>query len=489
MKVRPQMAVSGKRISCPVCHSPIAVYMPSDAESPEFRAELPQATPQQPAGAQTRRHPAEDSPEFAPSRLERPSAEPPAGFSSPEAPPPDDGTFLRNLKHAEEQTSGQEVRVTVRRRKRIADRALPIDWNSSVDDVLEAEVYADPWIAPVPIPEEVITQKESEFVVSEHMEDGQLVTRMKRVRKRRIIGMAQLFFRRLSIGTRIACLTLVAAIAVGGMWYGIAVFRKKFTPVTYEDAREEFRPNRGDLASQDEAGAVEVLTAFLAADGAQAKLPHVRLPHRVLPLMEEWYQKHPDKPAKAGEVTKRDKILAGGLYLVLLQMEVVEPDPLDPALTRSVAHFYAVEEMGNDTERSYKVDWETAVEWRPMSFEEFKLERPRRPVPFRLKLRSDDYYNHSFIDTNKWLSAELYYPCPDERNPFQFHGYLDKRSRAYRDLAIYTEPGNKCSVIINLRYPDDAVSSEQVIIDSMEHPSWFYTEDKPPSAQMEGKGR
>jgi hypothetical protein len=35
-------------------------------------------------------------------------------------------------------------------------------------------------------------------------------------------------------------------------------------------------------------------------------------------------------------------------------------------------------------------------------------------------------------------------------------------------------------VIVTLRYPEDAVSRDQVIIDSLVHPSWFYSEDVPP---------
>jgi hypothetical protein len=45
MKVRAQ-AVTGARVSCPVCHSPVAVNSPATGHFPEFRADVPQNTPE-----------------------------------------------------------------------------------------------------------------------------------------------------------------------------------------------------------------------------------------------------------------------------------------------------------------------------------------------------------------------------------------------------------------------------------------------------------
>jgi hypothetical protein len=128
------------------------------------------------------------------------------------------------------------------------------------------------------------------------------------------------------------------------------------------------------------------------------------------------------------------------------------------------------------------VDWEQAVEWTEMSLEDFRVQQPRRPVAFRLKIRGSDYYNHGFSDDRKWLAAELYLPFPDRRKETVFYGYIERGSQAWKDLAIYTEPGNNGSVIINIRYPEKLDSPEQVIIDSMVLNSWFYTEEPKKSA-------
>jgi hypothetical protein len=196
-------------------------------------------------------------------------------------------------------------------------------------------------------------------------------------------------------------------------------------------------------------------------------------------MMAAWYEKHPDRTATAGEVRNRHKVLMGDAYFVLLEMDVTEADPVDPAAAKTTVKSFAVEEFEHDLVRSYKVDWETAVEWRQMSIADFRLQQPRTPVPFRLKIRDCNYYNHSFSDEKRWLATELYYPYPG-RNEILFYGYIDRRSQVWDDLSMFTEGNVNPAVIANLRYPADAVSRDQVIIDSVVHQSWFYTEDTPP---------
>lgn len=456
--------MAGNRISCPACHAPVPAAGGPETEAP------PEPGPPAPV----RRRPATGAPKevsFTPS-LNR----------TAETAGPGETGFLQNLKHTSEQSSGKHVRVK-KRRKAGGDsmREALTDWNSDASGgIPEAELNADTWTAPASIPEEVIREKERDFVVGEHSEDGRTVTRVKRVRKRRIFTLAQLFFRRLSYGMRVVTVAIVSAIAVTGVWYGIKIFRQKFTPVTFADVVAEQRPDRVFLTSQDESGAVEKLAAYLAAQGPEAKLPHVRLPNRVRPMMETWYQKHPDAPATVGGVRARAKQRAGDNYFVILEVEVTGPDPANPGHTRTVTRAYAVEERETDGVRSYLVDWETASEWGEMTFAEFKQQQPQKTVPFRIKIRGSGYYNHLFTDEQRWLAAELYYPHPGGENEFLFYGYLDRTSKAFEDLAIYTEPGNNASVILGLRYPENPVSRDQVIIESLIHPSWFYAEDKPP---------
>lgn len=475
---------------CPVCRSPVALDRAADMRSPEFRAELPNDSDRQVSDPAQRR-PVEEyrrDEEFIPglakqaAREEREEGEFHGGFQEY------DGGFLQNLKSTEEHHSGKHIKVKKRRKQGATLRDVLMDWDTVMDTLPEAELYSDPWLEPMPIPEEVIKEKSRDFVVSEKSEDGQTVRRVKRVRKRRIFTLAQLFFRRLSYGMRVLTVSIVSGIGIGGMWWGIKVFRQRFMPVTFADVVSDSQLDQAILERRNEDLASKVVSDFLSGAGVEAKLAYVRQPDRVRPLMEAWYQKHPDKPAKADEVLSRDKFTVGSAYFVKLEMLVTAPDPLDDKLTRSEKRFFVIEEKKTgDSDYSYKVDWETTVGYNEMSFEEFKLQQPRTPVPFRLKIRGSDYYNHGFTNQKKWQAAELYYPHAEGGKEIVFYGYLERGTQAWRDLAIFTEGINNASVIITLRYPDDAVSREQVIIDCMVHNSWFYTDANPPGGKKSGK--
>jgi hypothetical protein len=489
MKVRAQ-AATGARVSCPVCHSPVAVSAAGAGHFPEFRAEVPQGTPELTEAA--RRRMAEEGShdtDFMPTLGSRPPAE--------TAPPPStalpDNEFLQSLKpvvdpDAEEGEPGKRVR---KRRKKVSESRSGglADWNTvHLDQLPEAEILADTWLTPMGLPEEVVREQQHNTVVSETVEDGQTKRRVKRVRRRPIFGFAQLFFRRLSYGVRVTTVIISSIIGIGGMTYAIIAMRQKFKPLDFPDVIEEQRPNKRFLTSQEETAAYNTVIAFLKAQGLE-KLPYVRLPNRVRPLMEEWYRRHPDSVCEAGEVIQRGKMQMDEAFFVKLRVNVKEPNPLEPGRTKLVTRDYAVEivEKEND-QREYKIDWEVAVEWTPMSFEEFKRKQPRESIPLRVKMQGSGYYNHGFLDEKRWLACEIYYPRPDDTLEFLFYGYIDRRTKAWEDLAIYTEAGNKGALILALKYPDNAVSYEQVIVEGLVHPSWFYTKDIPPAGvKPEGK--
>jgi len=457
----------------------------ADMRSPEFRAALPKDADRQssePARQGTVEEFGRDD-EFIPGLAKEAATE--AQDINATFPAYGDD-FLQSLKSTRGHHSGMRTKVKKRRKEgaALSPRDVLLDWDTVMETLPEAELYSDPWLEPMPIPEEVITEKSRDFVVSETSEDGQTVRRVKRVRKRRIFTLTQLFFRRLSYGMRALTVSLVSVIGIGGMWWGIQVFRQRFMPVTFDAVVSDSQLDQEILERRNEDEAVRVVSAFLSATGVDAKLPHVRQPDRVRPLMEAWYRKHPDKPVQAGEVHSRDKFKTGGAYFVKLEMEVTAPDPLDGKVSKSGKQFFVVEERtAEGGERTYKVDWETSVGWCEMTFDEFKLQQPRAPVTFRLKMRGSDYYNHGFTDEKKWLASELYFPYAEGGKERIFFGYLERGSKAWHDLALYAEPGNNASVIVRLRYPEDAVSRDQVIIDSMVHDSWFYTEENYPGGK------
>ncbi len=491
MKIRTQTIAAGTRISCPVCLTPVALHLAEPQQKEEFRAELlagpRKLLPELPRAEFFERLDVEFT--GVSGRPAGPPSSRPVSSSLPSPAPEDSvegdrGTdsgegFLGQLKHTSDYESRRKVRHKKKRKAGLLRPEEVGDWDTAQGELPEARVVDDPWLVPLALPEEVVHESESQFVVSEVRNEGGVKRRVKRVKKRLVDTLAREFFRRLTFSMRLFIVGLVVILIGWAVWAVWDVIRTKWVAIFYKEEVEKARPSQIFLTSQDESGAMEVLRKFLAATTIEEKLKWVRLPDRVRPMMSAWYAKYPDGALIPGGIVDRDKILASTgkdkLYLVQLELEVDEPGPLEPGRTRKSRRWYFMEEVGSAEQRSYKVDWEMAVKYQPMSWEQFRTQRPVQPVAFRVKLRGDDYYNHGFTDEKKWQAVYLYYPDPDDGENFLFHGYLEDGTQAWRDLKVFTNPGNSAAYILRLRFPQDARSADQVIVDGVEHKSWFYT--------------
>ena len=386
--------------------------------------------------------------------------------------------FFNRLRNVEPDADSL-VRVKRRRRGARLHGVELTDWDVEGADLPEAEVEADTWLHPVPLPEEAHAVREREFVVGEVLEGGRVMRRIRRLRKHRTVTAAQRFFRRLSTTTRIIAGLLGGVIFLAAVILGTRVIRQRWFPVTQVAGAETFAPDRAFLTMQDLAGAEQAVRDFLAADTVERQLAFVRLPARVRPLMDAYYKDNPLRPRTSGEVVDQQKVRSGDLYLVTLAMMVNEPDPLDPASTFPRSRFFAVEEQRDSLgSSSYKVDWETAVQWQEMPLRKFKEEMLKTPVTFRLKMREGDYYLHGFSDREEWRCTELYYPGDED---FHLYGYIRLKEPAADRLLPLIEGGGRASVIVKLRYPDDAVSRDQVVVEDLVLDSWFHADDRPPA--------
>jgi hypothetical protein len=57
-----------------------------------------------------------------------------------------------------------------------------------------------------------------------------------------------------------------------------------------------------------------------------------------------------------------------------------------------------------------KVDWESHVHFQPMTWDEFKTQRPSEPQAFRVRAEASDYFIEPFADGAGFLSLRL--TCP-----------------------------------------------------------------------------
>lgn len=118
-----------------------------------------------------------------------------------------------------------------------------------------------------------------------------------------------------------------------------------------------------------------------------------------------------------------------------------------------------------------KIDWESWVGWSEMSWAEFTELKPTEPKLFRVILRQVDYYNFDFKDERTWRSYRLISPDGEDL----LYGYVERDSLLDQQIRP-PEQSRPVSMILMLRYPENAEASQQVIIERYVADGWVIGE-------------
>lgn len=128
-----------------------------------------------------------------------------------------------------------------------------------------------------------------------------------------------------------------------------------------------------------------------------------------------------------------------------------------------------------ETPSGIKIDWESWVGWSEMPWEEFLATKPTQAKLFRLNLSPINYYNIGFADDRKWKSYRLI--SPDEKHAI--YGYAEIGSVV--NASLRSSLGNKpVCMILALRFPENAASANQVIIDKRIAEGWVLENEESP---------
>ena len=397
------------------------------------------------------------------------------GFLPPETPEGDSESNAAAEPAGPRKQRRDSRRKKIERGRRVLDYDELADWDSTdLASMPDAEAGADVWDQPRDTAVSAHESDEQEYTVESIDGDGNKIRRRKKVRRSRTLKGARLFFQRLSTGSRYAVIGLAALTACAGL-YGIHVLRQKATDPEPGAPPAEIEIDRSIMTSADFEGAMSAVRSFLTADGVEAKLNFVRQPDRMRPLMESWYRAdHSAAPVQCGEAGAMDKIRDRDDFYVLLNVPVLVPDPLAPGSFLETPTYFAVQEIREASKSVYLLDWEVSTGYQEMPLDTFMATMPKEPHIFRVKMREGGYYNHDFTE-DKWLCAELYYPG---RPDFSLVGYIDRASPNGRALMPFAAGDAKSSLILELAYPENAVSRNQVVITKLIHPSWFFSTAK-----------
>ena len=214
------------------------------------------------------------------------------------------------------------------------------------------------------------------------------------------------------------------------------------------------------LTSAEEQAALAIVNGFFNAPDIESRLPFVRDPERVRPLMEQWYAREGiDVDWPDGEVVLRDKIANQGRYFIRLAID----------FAGAGTKIFIIEQ----TKQSFALDWETATGYQPMPIADFRSTRPTTPTEFRVKLKPSDYYNYQFSDKKTYRAVELSYPGQPD---FKLIGYFRLDQAWAPALEELLDAGQAPSLIVSLKYPDKIEKGDdldQVEIISVVSETWW----------------
>jgi hypothetical protein len=128
-----------------------------------------------------------------------------------------------------------------------------------------------------------------------------------------------------------------------------------------------------------------------------------------------------------------------------------------------------------ETADGIRVDWESWAGWCEMGWEEFMAAKPTTGTLFRVKLNNTNYYNFNFSDEARWRSYTLL--SHDEK--YRIYGYVESGSQAAMDIGEAVEPGDRFFTL-SLKFPENAESNNQVIIERVISNGWIVPTPPPP---------
>lgn len=203
------------------------------------------------------------------------------------------------------------------------------------------------------------------------------------------------------------------------------------------------------------------IAAFCMAPDIETMTHFIRHLERVRPLMDDHYSRNPFETLGPATVeTLRPLTLGthGDFWVATLKLRdggsknlIVQAREKGPAL----------------------VDWETAVNYQPMVWDDFARQRPvESPMDFRVYLQPDSLHTHEFQDASKWDSYMLTALNSEE----MLFGYVRTDSPTAQLLRAWfaRNRSQRAAMIMRLSIPEGLASPRGVVIDHALSVRWIY---------------
>lgn len=187
--------------------------------------------------------------------------------------------------------------------------------------------------------------------------------------------------------------------------------------------------------------------AYLAASTIEEKLRYVRDPDVIKARMIHHYQTHPITPLKAITTMGYEPLTLRGITF----WRVIAP------IDETKGEALLIEQIEKD---QVKIDWESHVYYQPMTWDNYIVEKPSRPIAFRLNIEPTNRYLMEFADESRWCCYEL----TEKDSSETLYGYVARNSQAH--AAIHNSYlAGKRTFILRVQASKALKSPDSVVID------------------------
>ncbi len=196
---------------------------------------------------------------------------------------------------------------------------------------------------------------------------------------------------------------------------------------------------------------------FFEAASLDQKLLYSRDPVRVRPLMENYYQSHPQQPMEWKSLGWVLPVEEAGYRLGYAQAIFANAEPVS----------LIIEEKEDG---SFRVDWESSVRYGETNWEEFIKTQPTSPMLFRVIASKPQ---NSPPEATPAGSEVLEIKHPDDNDVI--YAYFDRKDPKFQPLLQQLQTGNWKDVPLTLRlcFPGPAGSGKNARIAAVEGKGWL----------------
>ncbi|MGB2350853.1 MAG: hypothetical protein ACPH9O_04415 [Akkermansiaceae bacterium] len=208
------------------------------------------------------------------------------------------------------------------------------------------------------------------------------------------------------------------------------------------------------------------VSGYYSSGQIEDRLQYVRHPKRVRPLMEDHYSKYNISTGEFVEFENYSALELDGVPFVYARVRFKHKE----------AESVLLEQMSDG---SFKVDWESNVQYLPVTWHDYVYQRPTKALVMRVFVQPDNFYVYEFRDNQMYDCYKLTSMDSDE----YIFGFVEKGSVASLQLRQFFLQARRVSqvksepMILLLRFPEDSMSKNCVHIDRVMAPRWVFVRE------------